>query len=61
MDCSISGEELMLLAAVLSVPLAKGLNVDELNMLGTLLQTIGQNLTLIAVQRYACENDEADT
>lgn len=56
MDCCMSGEELTLVASVISIAFAEKLNVDEINLLGALLQTVGQNLTLIAAQRDACED-----
>ncbi|WP_101698557.1 hypothetical protein [Clostridium minihomine] len=51
----VPGEDLVLIASSIAVSLANGRSTDEVNVLGNLLQAIGENLSLIASQRSACE------
>ncbi len=52
----LSGEQLTYLAATFSVAVSNGLSVDEINVLGNFLSTVGSNLSLIAAQRDARED-----
>lgn len=49
--CSLSGEELVLLASTVSIALASNLNNDELSVLAAFTTSVGDNLALIATKR----------
>jgi hypothetical protein len=48
MYCGLGPEELVLVAAILSIYIAKDRTTDELNVLGNLFVGIGSNLLIIA-------------
>lgn len=48
MCCNLSPEELVLVAAILAIYIAKDRTTDELNVLGNLLVGVGTNLLIIA-------------
>lgn len=50
----VSGESLALLAATTAITLAKGLSIDELNLLGNFLNAVADSLCLIASQMDLC-------
>lgn len=49
--CSLSGEELVLLANTVSIAIASNLDLDELTVLATFTTCVGDNLALIATKR----------
>lgn len=53
-----SGESLTLLAATTAITMAKGLSIDELNVLGNFLNAVADNLSLIASQKDLCCDDD---
>lgn len=57
-NCNAEGNELVLLSAMVSFILANDLNPQEQNILGTFLQTIGQNLTLISAISDKCKSSK---
>ncbi len=52
------GNQLILLAAMIAIILGKDLNSSKQNLLGSFLQTVGQNLTLLSAQKSDCESME---
>lgn len=48
MSYNLNPEELVVVAAVLSIYIAKNRTSDEINLLGNLFQAIGSNLSTIA-------------
>jgi hypothetical protein len=48
MYCNPSPEELVLIAAILSLAIARNRTSDELNVLGNLLVGVGTNLLIVA-------------
>jgi hypothetical protein len=58
--CSFTSEELVLIASIIAIKLSENLNNSEINVLGNFLSTIGQNLSLIAAQNEACEDDNKE-
>ena len=46
-----SGESLILLAATTAIDMAKGLSIDELNVLSCFFNALADNLCLIAAQK----------
>ncbi len=48
MSYNLNPEELVVVAAVLSIYIAKNRTSDEINLLGNLFQAIGTNLSTIA-------------
>lgn len=54
-DCADS-DEMVVLAATISITLAKELTTNEINSLGNFIQMIGQNLEFIASQRVLKQN-----
>lgn len=59
-NCNSKGNELVLLASMISFILANDLNSSQQNILGTFLQSVGQNLELISVMSANCESSKED-
>ncbi|MEL7608118.1 MAG: hypothetical protein AAGU74_01270 [Bacillota bacterium] len=47
-----------MLAATTAITMAKGLSIDELNVLGNFLNAVADNLSLIASQKDLCCDDD---
>ena len=56
-DCLNSANNLVLISTLISISLAQDMSVDDINLLATLLQAIGQNLSVIATSKDICENN----
>jgi hypothetical protein len=52
-NCS-PGSELVLLAASISIALSADLSADDTDTLASLLNAIGENLSIIAAQKAQC-------
>ncbi len=52
--CKDIGYDLVLFSSLLAILLAKELSVDDQNLLSTLLQSIGENLAIIATVQGNC-------
>lgn len=64
MSYNLNPEELVVVAAVLSIYIAKNRTSDEINLLGNLFQAIGTNLSTIATvtpQNESTINNENNT
>ncbi len=64
MSYNLNPEELVVVAAVLSLYIAKNRTSDEINLLGNLFQAIGTNLSTIATvtpQNESTINNENNT
>lgn len=59
--CCLSPEQLVILSNIIALSLAEGRSTDELNVLGQLLTTAGDTISLIANQQdflvQVCVND----
>lgn len=53
----ICGEQLGYLATTIAITLAKEFDRDDINILSSFFNAIGDNLGIIAAQRAACEPD----
>ena len=51
-DCG--GENLVVLAAAFALAISEGMSADEMNILGALFNTIGDQLSLMAAAQQAC-------
>lgn len=47
----LSGDALVMVAALLSIQIAQGRTVDQLGLLSAFFQALGENLDVIAAQR----------
>ena len=54
-NCSCAGFDLVGLSSSLAIFISKNVDGDDLGLLGALFTTIGDNLSLIAASRSACE------
>ena len=52
--CSLAGKDVVLLAILISIALAKNLTTAEQGNLGNFLMTIGQNLSTISGIKATC-------
>lgn len=52
------GDDLVLLAALISMAIARGMGTEDLNILSDLYNAIGCNLAIIAAKREACEKQD---
>ena len=52
-----TANNLVLISTLISISLAQDMSVDDINLLATLLQAIGQNLSVIATSKDICENN----
>lgn len=57
-NCNSEGNQLVLLAAMISFILSNDLNSSQQNVLGTFLQSVGQNLELISIMSAKCESSK---
>lgn len=51
-----SGQQLAFLATTIASALTCNMEVDDIDVLGNLFQTIGQSMSLIASQKSRCES-----
>lgn len=58
--CKDAGFNLVIFSSLLSILIAKDLSVDDQNLLSVLLQSIGQNLAVIATVQANCEQKNQD-
>lgn len=54
--CLTSANNLVLISTLISISIAQDLSVDDINLLATLLQAVGQNLSVIATSKQICED-----
>ena len=54
-DCT-DPEQMIIIAAVISIGMSKNMTTVELNSFGNFLETVGQNMLTIAAQRVLYEN-----
>lgn len=59
--CRIGGINLTLYSTIVAILLSKDLTVDQLDILACFLQSIGQNLSVIATYDSSCSNKSVDT
>lgn len=52
------GDDLVLAAAAIALSLSRGMELSELNVLAELTNAVGQNLSVIAAKREACEKTD---
>lgn len=52
--CS-SGDELVLLAAAAAISISKKLSLDELNILSSFFNALGDNLGILAAKQESCQ------
>lgn len=55
-DCNFAGMDLVLLSTLVSLTLAQDLTVNQLNILSTFLQAVGENLSIISTSKDICQN-----
>lgn len=58
-SCSSSncyGEGLILYSAILAIIISRNLNTDEIDLLSTLLQAVGQNMAILSSANSSCDN-----
>jgi len=55
----LDAEELVILASVLSLDFSKGLTASQTNILGNLLNSIGDLLSVIASKQESIENAQS--
>lgn len=61
-NCASSGIDLVLLSTLVSITLAQDLTINQLNILSNFLQSVGENLSIIATSRDICESsNDIDT
>lgn len=53
------GDDLVLLAALIAISLARGLDKETLNILANLYSAIGDNLAIIAAKREAEQQQDS--
>ncbi len=53
--CTQGNEGLLLLATLASIRLAQGLTSDQLELLSTFFEVLGNNLALLAISPESCE------
>lgn len=58
--CKNTGFNLVIFSSLLSILIVKDLSVDDQNLLSVLLQSIGQNLAVIATVQENCEQKNQD-
>ena len=54
----LNAEEIIFLASSISLAIAKGKTVDEIDLLGNFFSAIGQNLSTIAVSNFGAKSAE---
>lgn len=55
-NCISSANSLLLLSTLISITIAQDMSINDLNLLATLLQAVGQNLSVIATSKEICES-----
>jgi hypothetical protein len=60
MPCCCPGDDLVLLAALIAISIARDADTDTLNILGSFYSSLGQNLSTIAAKRQLCEDSSKD-
>lgn len=58
--CKNVGFNLVIFSSLLSILIAKDLSVNDQNLLSALLQSMGQNLAVIATVQENCEEKNQD-
>lgn len=58
-NCSCAGFDLVGLSSSLAIFISQNIDTDDLGILGAFFTTLGDNLSLISVSRYACESKES--
>lgn len=58
--CNNIGYNLVLFSALLAILISKELSVDDQNLLAALLQSIGDNLSILATIQGICEEKNQD-
>ncbi len=56
-DCNLAGIDLVLLSTLVSITLSQDLTINQINILSNFLQSVGENLSIIATSRDICENE----
>lgn len=56
-DCNLAGIDLVLLSTLVSITLSQDLTINQINILSDFLQSVGENLSIIATSRDICENE----
>lgn len=56
-DCLTQANNLVLISTLISIVIAQDMSVSDINLLATLLQAIGQNLSVIATSKEICEEN----
>lgn len=54
--CDSVGYNLVIFSSLLSILIAKDLSIEDQNLLSSLLQSIGENLSIIAAVQSNCES-----
>ena len=55
-SCLTSANNLVLISTLISISIAQDMSVDDIILLATLLQAVGQNLSVIATSKQICED-----
>ena len=58
--CNNIGYDLVLISSLLAILISKELSVDDQNLLAALLQSIGDNLSILATVQGICEEKNQD-
>ena len=58
--CNNIGYDLVLISSLLAILISKELTVDDQNLLAALLQSIGDNLSILATVQGICEEKNQD-
>lgn len=56
-DCLAYANNLLLISTLISIAIVQDIQIDDINLLATLLQAVGQNLSLIAASKQICEEN----
>ena len=59
-NCILTANNLVLISSIIAITISKDMSIDDINLLATLLQAIGQNLSVIATSKEICENNSID-
>lgn len=57
--CNNVGNDLVLFSSLLAILISKELSINELILLSTLLQSLGENLSIIAVVQENCKEKKS--
>ena len=58
-NCSADG--LVLYSAILAIIISRNLDINEIDLLSTLLQAVGQNMAILASASNFCDTSSSDT